>query len=73
MRIILEKRIKYIENKVAKNIGLLYRAKLFLGKNLLLTLYFLHIYTYLDYANLLWGSTNRTNLKQLLSQKKNTV
>ena len=36
MRIILEKRIKYIENKVAKNIGLLYRAKLFLGKNLLL-------------------------------------
>lgn len=32
MRIILEKRIKYIENKVAKNIGLLYRAKLFLDK-----------------------------------------
>ena len=25
--------IKYIENKVAKNIGLLYRAKLFLDKN----------------------------------------
>ena len=58
------------ENKVAKNIGLLYWAKLFLGKDLLLTPYFLHIHTYLDYANLLWDSTNRTNLKQLLSQKR---
>ena len=45
--------IKYIENKVAKNIGLLYRAKLFLDKFSLLTLYYSHIHTYLNYANLL--------------------
>ena len=38
--------IKYIENKVAKNIGLLYRAKLFLDKNSLLTLYYSCIHTY---------------------------
>ena len=44
--------IKYIENKVAKNIGLLYRAKLFLDKNSLLTLYYSYIHTYLSYANL---------------------
>ena len=31
--------ITYIENKVAKSIGLLYRAKLFLYKNSLLTLF----------------------------------
>ena len=31
--------IKCIENKVAKNIGLLHRAKLFLDKNSLLTLH----------------------------------
>ena len=37
--------IKYIENKVAKNIGLLYRAKLFLDKNSLLTLYYSYIHT----------------------------
>ena len=60
--------IKYIENKVAKNIGLLYRAELFLDKNSLLTLYYSYIHTYLNYANLSWGSTNRTNLKKLLSQ-----
>ena len=55
--------IKYIENKFVKNIGLLYRAKLFLDKNLLLTICYSHIHTYLNYANLLWGSTNRINLK----------
>ena len=66
-------RIKYIENKVAKNIGLLYRAKLFLDKNSLLTLYHSYIHTYLNYSNLSWGSTNRTILKKLLSQQKHVV
>ena len=65
--------IKYIANKVAKNIGLLYRTKLFLDKNSLLTLYYSYIHTYLNYANLSWGSTNRTNLKKLLSQQKHAV
>ena len=65
--------IKYIENKVAKNIALLYRARLFLDKKSLLTLYYLHIHAYLNYANLSWGSTNRTNLKKLLSQQKHAV
>ena len=65
--------IEYIENKVAKNIDLLYRAKLFLDKNSLLTLYYSYIHTYLKYANLSWGSTNTTNLKKLLSQQKYTV
>ena len=64
---------KYIENKVAKGIGLLYGAKLFLDKNSRLTLYYSHIHTYLNYANLSWESTNRTNLKKLLSQQKHAV
>ena len=37
--------IKYIENKVAKNIGLLYRTKLFLDKNSLFTHYTIRIFT----------------------------
>ena len=44
--------IKYIENKVAKSIGLLHTAKLFLDKKSLLTLYCSYINTYLNYANL---------------------
>ena len=33
----------------------------------------MYIHTYLNYVNLSWGSTNRTNLKQLLSQQKHAV
>ena len=65
--------IKYTENKVAKNIGLLYRAKLFLARNSLVTLYYSYIHTYLNYASLSWDSTNRTNLKKLLNQQKHAV
>ena len=39
--------IKYIENKVAKSIGLLYRAKPFLDKNSLFALYYSYIHTYI--------------------------
>ena len=37
--------IMYTENKIAKNIGLLSRAKPFLGENSLLTLYYSYIHT----------------------------
>ena len=44
--------IRYNENKIAINIGLLYRAKPFLSKHSLLTLYYSYIHTYLNYTNL---------------------
>ena len=40
-----KEQIRYNENKVVKSIGLLYRAKLFLGKHSLLTLYYSYIHT----------------------------
>ena len=65
--------IKYLENKIAKNIGFMYRAKSFLDKESLLALYFSYIHSYLNYANLAWGSTYLTNLKKLRSQQKHAV
>ena len=59
--------IKYLENKIAKNIGLMYRAKPFLDKDILLALYYSYIHSYLNHANLAWGSTYLTNLKNLSS------
>ena len=44
--------IKYLENKIAKNIGLMYTAKPFLDKESLLALYYSYIHSYLNYANL---------------------
>ena len=65
--------IKYLENKMAKNIGLIYRAKPFLDKESLLVLYYSYIHSYLNYVNLAWGSTYLTNLKKLRSQQKHAI
>ena len=52
---------------------MLYSAKLFLHKNSLLTLYYLYIHNYLNYAILSWGSTSKENPKKLISQQKHAV
>ena len=46
--------IKYLENKIAKNIGLMHRANPFWDKESLLALYFSYIHSYLNYANSAW-------------------
>ena len=65
--------IKYLENKIAKNIGLMYRAKPFLDKESLLALYYSYIHSYLNYGNLAWGRTYLTNLKILRSLQKYAI
>ena len=65
--------IKYIENKIAKNLRLLYKARPFLERNALLALYYSYIQTYINYANIAWGSTCRTNLKKINSQQKHAI
>ena len=69
--------IKYTENKIAKNLGLLYKAPPFLKRNTLLALYYSYIQTCMNYANIAWGQiqlgTCRTNLKKLNSQQKHAI
>ena len=60
---------KYFENKIAKNIGLVYREKPFLDKELMLGLYYSFIKSYLNYANLALGSTY---LKKYYESEKTT-
>ena len=48
--------------KIAKNLGLLYKARPFLERNPLLALL-------CQYANIAWGSTCRTNLEKLRANK----
>ena len=55
--------IRYIEKKIAKNIGLLVKAKPFLNKILSIILLYLHyscIHSYIDYVNVAWRSTYMT-------------
>ena len=45
-----KKHMKCLENKIAKNIGLMYRAKPF-SEESLLAMYYFYIHSYLNYAN----------------------
>ena len=65
--------IKYVESKIAKNIGLLYKAKPYIDKHSLLSLYHSYIHSYINYGNIAWGSTTRTNLKKIYSQQKHAI
>ena len=65
--------IKLTENKIVKNIGIRYKAKPYLDKRALLCLCYSYIHSYLNYANAVSCSTNRTYLKKLQSQQKQAI
>ena len=61
------------EDKVAKNKGLIYKAKPYLNKDSLSALNVFYIHYYINYANLVWGSTNKTYLRKINSQQKHAL
>ena len=65
--------IKYIENKIAKNVELLFKVKPFLNKQSLLSLYYSYILRYINYANVAWGSTYRTNFKKIIQSRMRII
>lgn len=69
----LKEHIKYIENKLAKNLTLLKEARPILEKNAVLAFYYPYIHNYFNYANIAWGNARRTNLKKVNSQQKHVI
>ena len=65
--------VRTVENKIAKNIGLLYRVSQFLNEDSLKTVYFSYVYSYLNYVNIAWVSTYATKLKRVYLKQKHAV
>ena len=65
--------ILILENKLSKNIGLLYREKPYLDKNTMTTLYFSIFHSYLNYGNIAWESTAKSKLRKIASQQRQAV
>ena len=61
---------KHINLKVSKAIGILYKARLVLSRRCLIHLYYSFIHSYLNYANIAWGSTNKSKLQSLYRHQK---
>ena len=49
--------INAVSTKISKSIGICYRARLLISRKQLNQLYFSFVHSYLNYANLAWGST----------------
>ena len=62
--------IEVVENKISKNIGVLYRASHLLDFKNLLKIYFSFIHIYISYANIAWVSTFKTKLQGILKKRK---
>ena len=58
---------------VSKNIGIMYKSRNILSKRLMKQLYFSFIHSYLNYANIAWVSTNKSNLISLYSHQKHAI
>ena len=65
--------IHLIENKIAKNVGLLYKARYTINRHGLRSLYYSFVHSYLNYGNIVWASTNRTNLKRLAAKQREAI
>ena len=57
----------FTENKIVKNLGILYKTRPSLDKRALLCFYYSYIHSYLNYTNIMWFSTNKAHLKDLQS------
>ena len=60
-----KKHISYITGKIAKEIGVIAKARKLLDKGTLVTLYYTFIYPYLCYCNHVWGNTFVSYLEKL--------
>ena len=65
--------IGYVKNKVAKGIGIICKARKFLTKKVLLTLYNTFIFPYLIYCVEIWGCAKKTHLASLYILHKRIV
>ena len=65
--------IGYVKNKVAKGIGIICKARKFLTKKVLLTLYNTFIFTYLIYCVEIWGCAKKMHLASLYILQKRIV
>ena len=61
------------ENKVPKNLCLLYRARSVLDTTALKDLYFSFIHSYLKYGDIVWANTGRAKLKKQASKQKKAL
>ena len=63
----------YISGNIARGIGILTKARTFLNRETLVSIYYSFIYPHMTYCNHVWASTYETNLQKLITLQKRAV
>ena len=65
--------INYINSKISRHTGILYKIRDKLPKKARLDYYYAYIFPYLSYNTIIWGCAYQTNLTPLFLQQKRTI
>ena len=57
--------VAHVASKVSRGMGMIIKARNYLNRKGLLTLYYTFVYPYLTYCNHIWGNIYQSNLKHL--------
>ena len=68
-----EPQIQHINNKLAKNIGIINKLRYYLDLHMLKQLYYTLIYPYLNYGLMSWGSTYKTRLTKVCTKQNKCI
>ena len=72
-RLSWKEHVRYISTNLAKSIGILGKAKKYICKKLLLSLYYSFIYPHLNYVVSVWGNCAQIHLKSVVKMQKKAV
>ena len=65
--------IKFLENKLVRSLGILFKTKQYLNTSTLIQLYYSTFHAYLSYGLIIWGSTFKSYLNKLSSLQNKAV
>ena len=65
--------IKHVNNKLAKNLGILSKLRYYLNLKTMKQIYYNLIFPYLNYALLSWGNTHKTKLTKIITKQNKAV
>lgn len=65
--------IKHVSLKISKSIGILYRIRPLIPRDILINLYYNFVFPYLIYGNLIWSGTSATYLQKLILLQKRVI
>ena len=65
--------LTYVKSKISKTIGLFYKMRQYLGRKVLVNLYYSLVFPYLIYCNEIWGNASSVHLDPIRKIQKDVL